>query len=159
MDGLLIWRFVFDEISFLECGPSGLVFIFVLTPNQTWKSVCRLGNNANASCSQCHLISTRGLWFYFWADQEETMQAVAQAAVMEGTHESYVPENYLLVRWCGAIISLLQCAKQDWTMWWMLHPHGVTAACRVSEPVPALQQISANFCRGGEKMRLWDLSM
>lgn len=42
-------------------------------------------------------------------------------------------------------------------MWWMLYPHGVTAACKVSESVPALQQISANFCRGGEKMMLWDL--
>lgn len=52
------------------------------------------------------------------------------------------------------IISLVQCAKLDWTMWWMLYPHGVTAACKVSESVPALQQISANFCRGGEKMML-----
>lgn len=92
-DGLLIWRLVLYEMWFLECGPSDLVFIFALTPNQTWKSVCRLQNNANESCSQCHLISTCGLWFYFLADQEETTQAVAQAAGYGGHSWILHPEE------------------------------------------------------------------
>lgn len=46
--------------------------------------------------------------------EEETMQAAAQAEVMEGSHESYV----LLLGWCVVvIISLLRCMKRDWIMW------------------------------------------